>query len=177
MKSQRVYHEFTVRGLAIDPKSGLPVLLLVDLGGRLVLPISIGSFEASAIMGRIEGRRPTRPMTHDLLRLVILRLGATMTGLDIRGIEGGIFLGNLHLRLPDGRTDVIDCRPSDGIALAVRFGVPIRVAASVLDAAQPMPERDAQRAQFVADDDDEGRARLAALLADMAPEDFGEFEM
>ncbi|MCB9538043.1 MAG: bifunctional nuclease family protein [Myxococcales bacterium] len=185
MSDQR-YVTFTVRGLALDPDSRLPILLLQDPGGRVLLPIWIGAFEAGAIATRLEGRTFPRPMTHDLLFNVVTALGAEVLHLDIRALKGGTFYGSLHLRAADGRRHAIDCRPSDGVAVAVRAEAPIRVAADVLEAAQPLQEEgqgadeeggEAPRVAFVAAGDEAARARLAEQLADMDPEDFGKYEM
>lgn len=186
MADAQRFVEFTIRGLAIDPRSKLPILLLQDPQARLVLPIWIGAFEASAIMSRIEGRTPPRPMTHDLAMKLVGALGGAITGIDIRALDQGTFLGSLHLRTAGGDALVLDCRPSDGIALAVRAGVPIRVETKVLEAAQPAPRKAGEpeptdiaptRAFFISDDDEAGRERLARMLADMDKDDFGDYEM
>lgn len=185
MSDPQRYVTFTVRGLAVDPDSRLPILLLQDPGGRVLLPIWIGAFEAGAIATRLEGRTLPRPMTHDLLFNIVTALGAEVLHLDIRALKGGTFYGNLHLRAADGRRHAIDCRPSDGVAVAVRADAPIRVAADVLEAARPLDAEEpgageadeAPRVAFVAAGDEAARARLAEQLADMDPEDFGEYEM
>lgn len=181
MRDDKRYVEFTIRGVAIDARNQAPVLLLQDAGRRLLLPIWIGPYEATAILGHLEGRVPERPMTHDLMMKIVGALEADVVGVDIRAIDGGTFLANLRLVTAAGAEVVLDCRPSDAIALAVRARAAIRVEAAVLDAAQPLeetaqPDPEAGAGLFVADDDAEGRARLAALLEDMEPEDFGEFE-
>lgn len=201
MADEKRFVVFTIRGLALDPRNRAPILLLQDTGRRLLLPIWIGPYEATAILSQLEGRVPARPMTHDLLRTLVETLGAEVIGVDIRALRDGTFFADLRLRTPSAAELRVDCRPSDGIALTVRADGIIRVEASVLDAAQPLddflasaadddadegaptfeasPDGDAPRPPstlFVADDDAEGRARLSALLEDMEPEDFGEFE-
>lgn len=182
MRDEKRYLEFTIRGVAVDPRNQAPVLLLQDTGRRLLLPIWIGHYEAAAILGHLEGQTTPRPMTHDLTMKIIGALEADIVGVDIRAIDGGTFLADLRLVTAAGAEVVLDSRPSDAIALAVRARATIRVEAAVLSAAQPLdetaePAREAgPQALFVADDDTEGRARLAALLEDMEPEDFGEFE-
>lgn len=195
MADDKRFVDFTIRGLALDPRNRSPILLLQDTGRQLLLPIWIGPYEATAILSRLEGRVPERPMTHDLALTLVETLDAEVLGVDIRAIEEGTFLADLRLRAGGHRELRIDCRPSDAIAIGVRAGAPIRVEASVLAAAQPLDEflagavsevegegppvpSDAPRAGplFVADDDTEGRARLSALLEAMDREDFGEFE-
>lgn len=199
MADDKRFVAFTIRGLALDPSNRSPILLLQDTGRRLLLPIWIGPYEATAILSQLEGRVPARPMTHDLFVTVVERLDAEVIGVDICALRDGTFYADLRLRTAEVPELRIDCRPSDGIAITVRTHGEIRVEAAVLDAAQPLedflasdrtpapdsatddePSPDEQRrasaALFVADDDAEGRARLAALLEDMEPEDFGEFE-
>lgn len=199
MADDKRFVAFTIRGLALDPSNRSPILLLQDDGERLLLPIWIGSYEATAILSQLEGRVPARPMTHDLTVTLVETLGAEVIGVDIRALRDGTFYADLRLRTDDVPELRIDCRPSDGIAIAVRSRGTIRVEAAVLDAAQPLEDffgADASKAAdsetgdatdgagdrraptglFVADDDTEGRARLSALLEDMEPEDFGEFE-
>lgn len=170
-----------VRGLALDPDSRLPILLLQDHGGRVLLPIWIGAFEAGAIATRLEGRDFPRPMTHDLLKNVIEALGAEVTRVDIRALQEGTFFADLYVRRADGHELRLDCRPSDAVALAVRVGAPLRAAAQVLEAAQPMPAEEAgegkQAPAPVSADDEEARQRLLDQLAEMDPEDFGDYEM
>lgn len=174
------YVDFTVRGLTLDPGTNMPVLLLQDHGGRVVLPIWIGNYEAGAIASELEGHRWPRPMTHDLLRATIEALGARVDRIEVCGLRDGTFYARLVLQRGDGEVVDLDCRPSDAVALAVRTDAPIRVAGPVLEAAHPVPteERDqADGAPVVSADDDEARRRLIEALARMNPEDFGKYKM
>lgn len=178
------YVEFTVRGLALDPQSNLPILLLQDHGQRVVLPIWIGVAEAGAIAAELEGHTLPRPMTHDLLRTTIEALDAQVVRVDVRALIEGTFYANLFLRNAAGDEVVVDCRPSDAIALAVRVRVPIRVAGPVLEAAQPMniEEEDAtaegeEGTPMANADDEAGREKLLEALGQMDPEDFGKYKM
>ena len=175
--------EFTVRGLAVDPNSKLPILLLQDHGKRVLLPIWIGAFEAGAIGARLEGRSFPRPMTHDLIQKVIAALGGEVLRVDIRALEEGTFYASLVIRDLADREVALDCRPSDGVAVALRAQAPIRVAAEVLSAAQPVPGpmRDEDAADgprpVVIASDTAARQRLLDELEDMDPEDFGKYKM
>ncbi len=176
--SDDTFVPFTIRGIGLDPESKTPVLLLQDHAARLLLPIWIGPFEAGAIANALEGRAPPRPMTHDLLVRLMTALDAKVTGVDVRSLEEGTFYANLHLETTAGDEVIIDCRPSDAIALAVRVDAPVRVEASVLRVAHPLPkeEGEAEGNMSVAADDEDARARLSEQLADMAPDDFGKYE-
>ena len=170
--------EFVVHGLAIDKETEMPILLLRDWARRLVLPIWIGRTEASAIISGLEDIKLPRPSTHDLLTNVISAFGGQIRALEITAIEDGAFLGVLKVTGPLGNDLSLDCRPSDGVAVAVRFDVPIRIALPILDAPRPLPEKEEkrQRMNVTSLDDEGGLEQLKATLASMEPDDFGEFE-
>ncbi len=172
------YVAFSVRGLALDPSNQAPILLLQDHAGRVLLPIWIGPAEAGAIAARLEPPEDyPRPMTHDLLQKCVAALEAEVLGVDIRALNEGTFYADLRLRRADGHELVLDCRPSDAIALALRVSAPIRVAAPVLEAAVPIPQSEQEARSAVVATDEVSRARLLESLADLDPEDFGQYEM
>lgn len=107
--------------------------VLLSDGDRKV-PILIGPFEAQAITLPLDGAQPDRPMTHDLIRTIIDRLGWSLARVVIDDLWSATYYAKLHLH--QGKNEIeIDCRPSDAIALAVRFDAPILVAEGILDAA------------------------------------------
>lgn len=110
------------------------LMVLKEVGGNRLLVISIGLMEATAIAVAIEGIAVPRPMTHDLLVNVIRRLQAELTSVVIHDLRNETFIGQLDLKSEKGVLE-IDCRPSDAVALAVRFNVPIYVTEGVLEAA------------------------------------------
>lgn len=110
------------------------LMVLKEVGGNRLLVISIGLMEATAIAVAIEGIAVPRPMTHDLLVNVIRRLQAEVTSVVIHDLRNETFIGQLDLKSEKGVLE-IDCRPSDAVALAVRFNVPIYVTEGVLEAA------------------------------------------
>lgn len=169
--------EFTVRGLAMEPKTKNPILLLQDPGERLLLPIWIGAAEASAILVHVEGKSFPRPFTHDLFKNAVDALGGRIVALEIWTIDKGTFKGNLVLETPNGQTVALDCRPSDGVAMAVRANAKIRVAVSVLEAARLITEDEQPDAEptpptFVSPGDEEGMARMLERFAEMNADDF-----
>jgi bifunctional DNase/RNase len=105
------------------------------------LPIWIGQFEANAIAMRIQGMAPERPITHDLMSTTFGELGISVSRIVVTALSEEVFFARLHLR-QDGREVDIDSRPSDAIALAVRFECPIFVAADVLERAGVIPEKE-----------------------------------
>lgn len=110
------------------------LMVLKEVGGNRLLVISIGLMEATAIAVAIEGIAVPRPMTHDLLVNVIRRLQAEVTSVVIHDLRNETFIGQLDLKSEKGVLE-IDCRPSDAVALAVRFNVPVYVTEGVLEAA------------------------------------------
>lgn len=125
--------ECKVVGVYENPNGGAFVLLR-DNKGRNV-PIWIGQAEAQSIHVAMEGMTLQRPLTHDLMRILLERLGATVEYVLIDDLFSSVFYAKLALRSGDQRHEV-DCRPSDSIALAVRFKAPIYVAESVLEDGQ-----------------------------------------
>lgn len=155
-----------IKGLMLDPASNVPIVILRDTQSQLFLPIWIGVFEANAIALRIEGVEPPRPLTHDLLRLVLDELGATVEKIVISDLRDSTFFALIHLR--HGASSVtVDARPSDAIALALRANAPIFVLRSVLDKAQA--------ADLVAQGNDE--EKLKKWLEEISPEELGKWTM
>ncbi len=154
----------TVRTLAVDPVSNMPVVILESPGGEGYLPIWIGLFEANSIALQLEGITMPRPLTHDLLKSLVEKLGHTIERVVIHSLEENVFFAKLMVRRPDGSTVEVDSRPSDALAVALRCGATILVARTVLDQAQMTG---------TADDDE----AIRAILERLRPEDLGRWEM
>lgn len=118
--------EVQVRRVAIDPASRSPVVLLEDPQQGVALPIWIGPAEAQAIDVQLSGETPERPLTHDLMKAMFDRIGVGLRRVLIRDLRDGTYFADVVLE-QDGEEVAIDSRPSDAIALAVRFGQPIFV--------------------------------------------------
>lgn len=114
-------------------------LILKESEGVRQLPIVIGAPEAQAIANELEGVRPQRPMTHDLMKQIIDTLGATVREVAITSLQDGTFYASVIFDYSDIE---IDARPSDAIALAVRCGVPIFVTEEILEEAGYRPDDD-----------------------------------
>lgn len=127
--------EMTVVGLLMDPESNSPIVILKDINSEICLPIWIGFPEATAIASALKKFSLNRPMTHDLLRDVIDQLGGRVIKIVISAIEETTYLANVEIAAGDS-LNIIDARPSDAIALAVRTSSPIYVSASVLEKAK-----------------------------------------
>lgn len=127
-----------ILGLSTSPSAGgAYALILKEVNGARRLPIIIGAFEAQSIALEMEGIKPPRPLTHDLIKSIIDSLGVALTDVFINELKDGTFYARLNLDSQE-----IDSRPSDAIALAVRYGVPIFVSDRVMDEAAFVPEND-----------------------------------
>jgi bifunctional DNase/RNase len=120
--------EVKVGGMGLDPTIGAPVIRLVEKADRgRDLNIWIGPFEAQAIAMEIEGVPPSRPLTHDLMKQMVERLGGKLHRVVIEDMRDNTYFATVHLKARDGKGLSIDARPSDAIALALRFRRPIFV--------------------------------------------------
>jgi bifunctional DNase/RNase len=123
--------EMKIRGLVMDPVTNMPIVILKDVGGQSVLPIWVGIYEANAIALEIEKVTTPRPMTHDLLKNAILGLGATVERVVVTELRNDTFFAAIWATR-NGEPIMIDSRPSDAIALAMRTDCPIFVDEEVL---------------------------------------------
>jgi len=154
--------EMQVRGLMLDPVTNVPIVILRDTTGDRVLPIWVGPAEANAIALQIENVAAPRPMTHDLLRDLIAALGVVLSRVIIADLKGSTYYAYLELR--QGKELVlVDARPSDALAIALRARAPVFVHSKVLDQARTL-----EVATDQADQD-----RLQKWLESLDPDDMG----
>lgn len=156
-----------ILGLSSSPSTGgAYAILLKEINGNRRLPIIIGAFEAQAIALEIEGIKPPRPLTHDLLKQVIDNLGAAIIEVVIDELRENTFYAKIYLEV-SALTNEIDARPSDAIALAVRAQVPIYVNESVMDTAAFVPSDETEENSETSDSEPEvpktKEAKIAAL--------------
>lgn len=152
------------------PLASLVVLRSQESGeseGAAQLPIQIGSFEASAISMGVTPREGGRPMTHDLLKSTISALGASCVSVRINDVKGTTFYAQVELMREDGRQVLVDARPSDAIALAVREEVPVFAEDSVLKTASLPDFRGVER-----DEQERELAEFHNFVESLSPEDF-----
>lgn len=124
--------EMKVMGIALDTRTGSPIVVLHDKENRKALPIWIGSAEASAIIRKIENLTVSRPMTHDLIVQIIEKMDCTLDRIEIVDVEDETYYANIIIIDKEGKESEIDARPSDAIAVAIRVDVPIFVSPKVL---------------------------------------------
>jgi hypothetical protein len=140
----------------------MPIVILRDAENQRVLPIWVGPVEANAIALQIENIAPPRPMTHDLLRNVVADLGATLVRVIIADLRDNTFYAYLELHR-NGDVQLLDARPSDAIALAIRAKAPVFVDTKVLDQARSVDVSSEQADQ----------ERLQRWLESLDPDDLG----
>ena len=123
--------EMRIRGLVMDPVTNMPIVILKDINGASVLPIWVGIYEANAIALEIEKVTTPRPMTHDLLKNLLLGLETRVQKVVVNELKEDTFYALIWLER-DGQVMSIDSRPSDALALALRMDCPIYVEEEVL---------------------------------------------
>ncbi len=156
-------------GLRVEPPANTPIVLLREITGQgRILPIFIGGAEATAIAFVLEGVTTPRPLTHDLFRDVLEALDAQLARLVLTGLRDGTFFAELELSTPSG-SRTVSCRPSDGIALALRTSSPIVATEELLDEAGQTPIiEDAETGESA----DEVVEQFKDFIEHVDPEDF-----
>ncbi|MEO7039018.1 MAG: bifunctional nuclease family protein [Gemmatimonadaceae bacterium] len=177
--------EVSVARLGLDSVSSSYVVILQEKGGDRLLPIWIGQPEAESIVMEMNHIRPPRPLTHDLCKRLITGMGAVLNRVQITKVQDNTYFAELHL-LRGEDTFQIDARPSDSIAIALRFSAPIFAQESLLTAIEV---EDAEIGGATEDDDaantpiipeeprDVSVESLKEYLEKMRPEDFGKFNL
>ena len=123
--------EMKIRGLMMDPVTNMPIVVLRDINGNTILPIWVGIYEANAIALEIEKVSTPRPMTHDLIKTLLLGLGTGIRKVVVSELKDDTFYAVIWLD-KEGELISVDSRPSDALALALRLDCPIFVDDSVL---------------------------------------------
>ncbi len=156
----------TVRGIALDPITNMPIIILKDQDEKRALPIWVGIFEANAIALELEKIGTPRPMTHDLIKNILDGLGATVQQIVVNDLKENTFFAVIEVNY-NGNVVNVDSRPSDAIALALRVNAPIFVTEKVVSKAKSMD---------IAEEKEE-TDRWKEWLENLKPEDFGKYKM
>jgi bifunctional DNase/RNase len=164
-----MFVEMKVRGLALDPLSNMPIIILRDEEDKRSLPIWVGIFEANAIALELEKISTPRPMTHDLMKNLLEALDARVVKVEVNDLKENTFFAMIHVRIGDSEITV-DARPSDAIALALRVAAPIFVEEDVVRKAKSVEVT--KETEGLKPDDPES---LREWLENIKPEDFGKF--
>lgn len=160
----------SIAGLTIDPASNTPIILLKTDEGDETVPIWIGLLEATAIAAALQNINFERPMTHDLFKNLVQTMGLEVVKIEVCDLRDNTFYALIHFA-SDEEVFTMDARPSDAIAIALRFDAPIYVDSAVIEKARVTePKTEAH------DKSREGK-KWADYLNDLAPEDFGKYKM
>ncbi len=158
-----MYQEMKVTGIAIDPFTNSPIVILKSEDGMNVLPIWVGFMEASSIAMELEKTPRVRPITHDLIKNIIDQINFKLTKIEVTDLKDNTFYAIIYLQ-KNGKEHIFDARPSDAIAIAIRTGAPIFVNEKVIEIAQKI--------EFEENDE-----KLKNLLTQFSDDDFGNYKM
>lgn len=163
--------EMKVTGLTIDPFTSMPIIILKDIPEKCALPIWIGLIEASAIATELEKIQLTRPMTHDLFKSVLDTAQIAVRQIAVTELSDNTFFAEITLEQA-GKVWVMDSRPSDAIALALRTKSKIFVAKKVID-----KSRKIDLSKEALDHEESKQQKWTEILENLSPEDFGKYKM
>jgi uncharacterized protein len=163
--------QMSVGGLTLDPVTKTPIVILKDTENKLNLPIWIGLLEATAMATEIEGIKMARPMTHDLLKNILGEVGCSVESVEITELKENTYYALVHIILA-GRKLMIDSRPSDAIALALRTKSPIYVAKAVLEASSVLQQNEEAKEAAVENVSNVSKEKWSEILEKMTPDDF-----
>jgi hypothetical protein len=155
-----------IRGLMMDPVTNMPIVILRDLDGKAVLPIWVGVYEANAIALEIEKVTTPRPMTHDLIKNLLMGLGGGVSKVVVSDLQDDTFFAMIWVER-NGEMIAIDSRPSDALAVALRLDCPIYVEDEVLSSSK----------NVAAVSDKANSEELRRWLENLGDEDLGQYKM
>ena len=158
-----MFLQMKVTGIALDPFTNTPIVILKDETNEKTLPIWIGFMEASSIAMELEKTPRLRPITHDLVKNLIEKLGFLVSKIEVTDLRNDTFYASMHLK-NETEEYILDARPSDAIASALRTESPIFVNEEVLEKSKNI-------------EIDEDKEKLNKLLEDMPEGDFGKYKM
>jgi bifunctional DNase/RNase len=160
-------HKVVIAGLTMDPASNTPIIILKSVEDERAIPIWIGLLEATSIASALQNIQFDRPMTHDLFKNLTRMLNLTVSKVEVCDLKDNTFYARIYFSSEEVVFDM-DARPSDAIAIALRFGAPIYVHERVIEksAAPSGPVE-------VADESEEGK-KWAEYLEKLSPDEFGK---
>ncbi len=153
-------------GIALDSRTGTPIMVLNDKENRRALPIWIGTAEASAIIRQLEGIQTSRPMTHDLVHDILRKTGYSVTQVEINDLDSDTYFASIVTEDADGDTLTLDARPSDAVAIALKCDCPIYATSQVI--AEGTITTDRER-------DEEEAEEFREFIQNISPSDFKKY--
>ncbi len=164
-------HKVSIAGLTMDPTSNTPIIILKSVDSDQAVPIWIGLLEATSIASALQNVKFDRPMTHDLFKNFSEMLDINVAKVEVCDLRDNTFFARIYFQSKEGNFD-IDARPSDAIALALRFDAPIFVDEKVMEKSKMNKEENVE----VIDESEEGK-KWAEYLENLSPEDFGKYKI
>ena len=165
-------HKVQIAGMTIDPASNTPIIILKARESDHMIPIWIGLFEASSIASILQNINFERPMTHDLFKNLLDRLNISISKIEICDLEENTYFAKIYFTGLES-SFCMDARPSDAIAIALRFKAPIFVDEKVIEKSAITPGSDPAE---ILDTSTEGK-KWADYLENLSPEDFGKYKV
>ncbi len=163
-------HKVNIAGIAMDPASNTPIVLLADKDGEHVVPIWIGLLEATSIASALKDVNFDRPMTHDLFKNFINQLGYSVSKVEICDLKDNTYYAKIYFTSKENEFEM-DARPSDAIAMALRYDASLYVDDSILQKASI-----GDKAAEMLDQSEEGK-KWAEYLEGLDPDDFGKYKI
>ena len=163
-------YEVNIASMAVDPTSNTPILILKSVKGDQAVPIWIGLLEATSIASALRDIKFDRPMTHDLFKNFIDSMDMVVSKVEVCDLKDNTFYAKIYF-VSKGKSFNMDARPSDAIAMALRFSAPIYVDDKIFEKSQ-MTEGDYE----VLNKSEEGK-KWAEYLENLSPEDFGKYKI
>jgi bifunctional DNase/RNase len=160
-----------IHGIAVDPISNSPVMLLKEERGNRILPIWIGVLEATSIASKLENIQFPRPLTHDLLKNILDLLGIKVPKVEIVDLRDNTYYALITLDI-QGQLVEIDARPSDAVALALRTGAEIYVAEEVMKKGQTFTESPVEEKETIVGATEKDKEKLSEILEELDPTQF-----
>ena len=158
-----------VESVAVDPETRVPIVILKDEDNKTSLPIWIGLVEAGAIVMALENMTLSRPMTHDLINSILSSAEVEISSVEVSDLKDNVYFARIHLAA-HGERSIVDARPSDAIALALRAKCPIMVDTGVIERSRDLKVKVLDRKITNPDE-------LADILGSFDSEDFGKYKM
>lgn len=163
-------HKVSIAGLNMDPTSNTPIIILKSEENDQAVPIWIGLLEATSIASALQNVKFDRPMTHDLFKNFAEIINMAILKVEVCDLKDSTFYARIYFESEDGRFDM-DARPSDAIALALRFDAPIYVDEKVMEKSKMN-----QDVAEAVDESEEGK-KWADYLKNLSPDDFGKYKV
>lgn len=163
--------KMVIHGIAMDPMTNSPIMLLKEAEGDKILPIWIGVLEATSIAAKLENIQFPRPLTHDLMKNILDYLGVRIPKIEIVDLRDNTYYAIITLDV-DGNTIDIDARPSDAVAIALRTGAEIFVHREVLEKSQTFTVSPEEGKEEMVGTTQEEKEKLKKILENLDPQHF-----